>query len=672
MKKYPLNINKPGFMKYIFTIVTLLFFSCLQAQNVNMVWAKSMGGASNDLGRSIAVDALGNVYTTGYFSGTADFDPGPGTYNLTSAGYSDIFISKLDASGNFVWAKDMGGSGAAAYGESIAVDASGNVYTTGYFTGTADFDPGAGTYNLTSAGGRDIFVSKLDSSGNFVWAKRMGGASGDEGYSIAIDASGNVYTTGDFQGTTDFDPGAGTYNLTSAGGRDIFVSKLDASGNFVWAKDMGGTSNDFGNSIAVDALGNVYTTGDFLGTADFDPGPGTYNLTAAYVDIFVSKLNASGNFVWAKDMGGGAATGNSIAVDASFNVCTTGNFNGTVDFDPGAGTYNLTSVTGGFDIFVSKLDSSGKFVWAKKMGGDSTYDNQGNSIAVDASGNVYTTGQFNGTVDFDPGPGTYNLTSAGQGDIFVSKLDASGNFVWAKRMGGTSWDGGSFIAVDASGNVYTTGDFQGTANFDPGTGTFNLTSAGGYDIFVEKLSQTSALPVTWLNFNGVLRNNETYLNWSTANEFNSKGFEVQKSMDGQTFADIGFVEGAGNSSIINNYSYTDAKVQSGTNYYRLKQVDLDGRFSYSSVIQIEYSSFKWAVLGNPVANNSWVQLQLDKKANVSLQIISINGAIIKTINKGNIAAGTYSIQLNLPNTNTNMYIVRLVVNGETFSKKIIK
>ena len=672
MKKYTLNINKPGFMKYIFTIVTLLFFSCLHAQNVNMVWAKKMGGASNDFGTSIAVDALGNVYTTGYFGGTADFDPGAGTYNLTPAGiFLNIFVSKLDASGNFVWAKQMGGA-STAEGLSIAVDASGNVYTTGKFIGTADFDPGPGTYNLTSAGSYDIFVSKLDSSGNFIWAKRMGGASTDKGLSIAVDASGNVYTTGLFQGTVDFDPGAGTYNLTSAGGDDIFVSKLDSSGNFVWAKNMGGASNDDGYSIAADASGNVYTTGDFYGTADFDPGPGTYNLTAAGgLDIFVSKLDSSGNFVWAKNMGGASTDdGYSIALDASDNVYTTGDFSGTADFDPGPGTYNLTSVARSYDIFVSKLDASGNFVWAKDMGGAS--NDWGNSIAVDGSRNVYTTGYFTSTADFDPGTGTYNLTSAGQGDIFVSKLDSSGNFVWAKDMGGASYDVGNSIAVDASFNVYTTGGFDSTANFDPGPGTFNLISAGSSDIFVEKLSQAAALPVTWLNFNGTLRNNETYLNWSTANEFNSKGFEVQKSMDGQTFADIGFVEGAGNSSIINNYSYTDAKVQSGTNYYRLKQVDLDGRFSYSSVIKIEYSSFKWAILGNPVTNNSWVQLQLDKMANVSLQVISINGAIIKTINKGIITAGTYSIQLNLPNTTTNMYIVRLIINGEIFSKKIIE
>ena len=382
------------------------------------------GGTSGDVGYSIEVDSSGNVYTTGYFNGTVDFDPGAGTSNLTSAGGADAFVSKLDSSGNFVWAKGFGGT-SGDYGNSIAVDSSGNVYTTGYFPGTVDFDPGAGTSNLTSAGGADAFVSKLDSSGNFVWAKSFGGALNDVGYSIAVDSSGNVYTTGYLQGTGDFDPGAGTSNLTSAGDADAFVSKLDSSGNFVWAKSFGGTSGDYPNSIAVDSSGNVYTTGSIAGTVDFDPGAGTFNLTSAGgADAFVSKLDSSGNFVWAKRFGGTLSDyGQSIEVDSSGNVYTTGYFNGTVDFDPGAGTSNLTSA-GTNDVFVSKLDSSGNFVWAKGFGG--TSGDVSTSIAVDSSGNVYTTGYFNGTVDFDPGAGTSNLTSAGGADVFVLKLTSSG------------------------------------------------------------------------------------------------------------------------------------------------------------------------------------------------------------------------------------------------------
>ena len=455
----------------------------------DLLWAKSMGGTRDDFSDSIAVDSSGNIYTTGSFEGTADFDPGAGTFNLTGAGGGDIFVSKLDSSGNFVWAKRMGGTDY-ENGYSIAVDSSGNIYTTGSFEGTADFDSGAGISNLTSAGLPDIFVSKLDSSGNFVWAKNMGGTDWDFGLGIAVDSSGNIYTTGSFEGTADFDPGPGTSNLTGAGLPDIFVSKLDSSGNFVWAKSIGAASFDTGIGIALDSSGNIYTTGSFEGTADFDPGAGTSNLTSAgSSDMFVSKLDSSGNFVWAKRMGGTSDDyGYGIVLDTSGNIYTTGSFSGTADFDPGAGASNLTS-EGLTNIFVSKLDSSGNFVWAKSMGG-TDYDD-GLGIAVDSSRNVYTTGSFEGTADFDPGAGTSNLTSAGLPDIFVSKLDSSGNFVWAKSMGAASYDYGFGIVLDSSGNVYMSGSFEGTADFDPGPGTSNLTSAGSNDIFVSKLEASS-------------------------------------------------------------------------------------------------------------------------------------------------------------------------------------
>jgi len=226
-------------MKTQILITSLLLLAIINLSAQTLEWAKSMGGTGNEYGNSMAIDALGNVYTVGNYMGTVDFNPGTGTFNLTSVGLFDIFISKLDASGNFVFAKSMGGP-LNDWATSIAL--SGNIYTTGYFYGTADFDPGAGTFNLTSSNdSSDIFISNLDASGNFVYAKSMGGTSSKcYSQSITIDASGNVYTTGYFSGTSDFDPGTGVFNLTTTGVNDIFISKLDASGNFVWAKSMGG------------------------------------------------------------------------------------------------------------------------------------------------------------------------------------------------------------------------------------------------------------------------------------------------------------------------------------------------------------------------------------------------------------------------------------------------
>lgn len=458
----------------------------------NFVWANQLGGTGSDIGYSIASDPWGNVYTTGYYSGTVDFDPGPGVFTLTSAGATnDIFIYKLTAIGNLVWAKSIGSTGD-DLGLSISVDAAGNVYTTGQFQGIVDFDPGVGIVSFTSSGNYDIFVSKLDVSGNFVWTKCVGGTGIDYSMGVALDVSGNVYTTGSFPATVDFDPGAGVFNLVSTGFDDIFVSKLDASGNFAWAITMGGAGgNDRGLSIALDGSGNIHTTGQFQGACDFDPSISVYTIQASGqggTDAFISKLNATGNFVWATSIGGpNQDIGTSIKVDANSNVYTTGSFMGGADFDPGAGVYTLTCA-GFTDVFISKLNVSGNLVWAKSIGG--TITDNALSIAIDGSGNVYTTGHFNSTADFDPGPGVFNLTPGGNQDVFVSKLDVLGNFAWAVRMGSSSDDRGHSITVNSSGNILTTGYFNSTVDFDVGPAVFNLTSAGGNDVFIQAINQS--------------------------------------------------------------------------------------------------------------------------------------------------------------------------------------
>jgi hypothetical protein len=446
------------------------------AQTIDFGWAQRNGGPFSDFGSAIALDGSGNVFITGS--------------TTKSVGDEDILIRKLDENGDLVWSKEIGAS-AYDQGRSVAVDDSGNVVVTGIFSGTVNFDPGVGTSELTSVGFDDVFISKWNSNGDLVWAKSIGSAVPDIVYDIALDSSGNVYTTGRFFDTVDFDPGTGAYNLTVAGNEAIFISKLDASGDFVWAKSLDAPHSIFGLSIAVDAGGSAYTTGCFEFTVDFDPGPEVYNLTsnADSYDAFVSKLDRNGNFVWAKSMTG-TSCGNSITVDLNGNVFTTGYFKGSVDFDPGAGSYNLTSL-GDSDIFVSMLANNGDFVWAKSTGGMG--NDYGMGITVETGG-VYTTGSFSNTIDFDPGPRVYNLTSVGGEDIFVSKLDSNGSFIWAKSMGSTDSDDGYSIALDSGSNIYTTGSFKLTADFDPGAGTVNLTSAGDNDIFVSKLSAISNTP----------------------------------------------------------------------------------------------------------------------------------------------------------------------------------
>ncbi|HRN40472.1 MAG TPA: PKD domain-containing protein [Vicingus sp.] len=503
-------------------LIIMLTLTMSLTYGQNLKWVKGIEHFINDEGVSVTTDNLGNVYITGNFQGTADFNPGVGVYNLTSLGFDDnIFILKLDSNGSFVWAKNIEVNFLDPLGgekrKSIVVDNLGNVYITANFLGTVDFDPGAGVYNLTDVGSGDIFILKLDSNGDFVWAKQMGANYGDYGYSIAVDNLGNVYTTGAFHLTVDFDPGPGTFNLSatggSSGGTDIFILKLSSSGSFVWAKRIGGIDNDGGCSITIDDFGNVYTTGSFTGNVDFDPGTGTSTLfSAGEGDVFISKLNSAGNFLWAKRMGGiddgdGAY---SITTDNIGNVYTTGVFYNTVDFDPGTSTYNLTS-QGWEDIFISKLDANGNFVWAKSMGGTSW--DMGYSIAIDNSGNVYTSGSFMGNVDFDPGIGTFNFNSGGFTHTFISKLDANGTFMWAYNMGGANINS---LTIDNSDNIVTTGWYMDNVDFDPDTSTYYLSpTAGGRAIFVHKMGGCSnSSNYTYIN-NG--NGNYTFNNNSTGN-----------------------------------------------------------------------------------------------------------------------------------------------------------
>lgn len=464
-----------------------------QTENVALDLAVRMGGAGFNVAYIIDRDPLGNIYTTGAFTGTVDFDPGPGEFNLTSAGGSDIYVCKLDSNGNFVWAKRMGGPRDDA-GYFVAVDADGDVYVTGYFGGAVDFNPGTGTTNLTSAGDDDVFVLKLNTNGSLLWARRVGGPESDRGFGITVDVGRNVYFTGYFSSTVDFNPGSGAFNLVSAGSADVFVCRLDPEGGFVWAKRMGGAGEDIPYFLLRGPADSLYMTGYFESTADFDPGPGVFNMTSAGgPDIFVVKLDVLGGLVWAKRLGGARGDlGTGMAVDAAGNVYTTGWYGATADFDPGPGVFNLTA-TGGFsddDIYVSKLDANGDFVWARSMGGTDFIDS-GWGVAVDTAGNVYASGYFGATADFDPGPGVSTLVASGDTDAFLLKLDANGDFMWATRFGGTDFVECFSIVLDPMKRIYLTGRFGGTVDFDPGPANFDLSSvAGSEDVFILRLEQT--------------------------------------------------------------------------------------------------------------------------------------------------------------------------------------
>ncbi len=312
--------------------------------NGNMLWAKSAGGYYDDSCNSISTDASGNAFMTGYFSSdTITF----GTITLTSAGYpdNDIFIVKYDASGNVLWAQSAGDSTGSDHGSSVATDANGNVFMTGYYD---SYIISFGTITISNNPG--IFLVKYDASGNALWVKVANAGSSFDNYFVSTDVSGNVFMTGNFFCNITFGATTLTNNCSN---QDIFIVKYDASGNLLWAKRAGGNYTDAVLSVATDANGNVLITGQFKSATTF----GTTTLTNAngvnYQDIFIAKYDASGNVLWAKSAGGNFDdVGYSVSTDASGNVFMTGAFSTIITF----GSTTLTNA--GFrDIFIAKLDT---------------------------------------------------------------------------------------------------------------------------------------------------------------------------------------------------------------------------------------------------------------------------------------------------------------------------
>jgi hypothetical protein len=384
----------------------------------SLIWADSVHAT----GSSICVDSFGNSYITGTFGGTRDFDPGVGIVNLTATSTS-AFIEKIDSAGNFVWVKQISGNDAVVANKIVRNDL-GELYITGCFKGTADFDPGPSVSNLLSQNDFDVFVIKLDTACNLIWAKSVGGSGNDQSLSIALTNNDEVVATGIFSDSVDFDPGAGSTVLSTPTPIGIFVWKLDSGGNFVFAKGMtGGWFGTASRSIAVDTSDNIFITGNFTGTIDFDPGPGSYPQNGYSMGVFVEKLDNSGNFDWVKtNIIEGKY--NAVATDDTGNVYATGYFSGTVDFDPDTSqTYYLSTDVSGesWGVFVQKLNANGDFRAALKMGGESGQFAEGMDIKLDDSAFIYVVGDFNNVSDFDPGPAPFFLTAYDQ-DIFTVKL----------------------------------------------------------------------------------------------------------------------------------------------------------------------------------------------------------------------------------------------------------
>ncbi|HNR20129.1 MAG TPA: T9SS type A sorting domain-containing protein [Bacteroidia bacterium] len=495
-------------MKHLLTIL-LTTLTITTAYTQNYQWAHGFGGPNYDAqGNSIATDAQGNVYVTGTFRDSIDFNPGIDTSYLVPSGGSNgpfTFIAKYDSSGSFIWAKCLNANPGQVEAEKLEVNSTG-VYIAGHFFLNVDFDPStSGTAILQSTGGwsgdEDIFLAKYDLNGNYVWAKSMGGINEDKALDLAIDNNGNSYITGYFRDTADFDPGVGVANLISEPFTDRFVSKYDINGNYLWAKDF--SDNDSSgvviNKIAIDqTLNQIYIIGFFGNTIDFDRGGGVFFLSSSGAqdyDGFVCNYDSAFNFLW-----GGSISGNwfqniaAIEIDKTGNgeITVAGGFTGVTDFDLGTGVLNLTasgSIYNG-ELFFAKYDGSGNNIWVKNIGNGTSIENIV-SIKIDNNGDYLIAGSFSDTLDFDPSISIYDLISGAHlsPDIYFAKYDINFNFLWAKKIGDFNGEAPLQMSLDFQNNILLTGYYDGffLADFDPGPSTVYLNSGtNNQSIFIAK------------------------------------------------------------------------------------------------------------------------------------------------------------------------------------------
>ena len=457
-------------------------------------WAFKTGGTGTDVGLCVEHDQQNNIYAGGRFQGSIDIDPGTTVQTLISAGDFDMYIQKLDENRNLIWEYHAGSTLSDEIVD-LAIDAFGNLYFSCFYSGTVDFDPSAAVSTLTSQSTSDMAIVKLDAEANFLWVKTIGNTNAAGTPYLTVDANSNVYISFGFAGSIDANTGPSTETLTSAGENDVAIVKFNSSGDYQWSKQIGSDSFDAPQGIEVNSMGDVIITGRFRNTVDFNPGSAVNNSTSNGTnDLFIITINSGGNYLWHKTFGGsGFDSFYDLVTDSQDNILITGYYTGTADLNPGPEVEEFTS-SGTDDLFVQKFDSNGDLIWVKAFGGSNTENSYG--ISTDSQGAVYIVGDFFDTMDFDPGAGVFNLTSAGNNDIFVQKLKSDGDFEWAFKIGATFSQAGYAIDVDENSNVIITGTISNNVDFDPSAGITTLSAGSTFDAFLAKYSQVLCVQPT--------------------------------------------------------------------------------------------------------------------------------------------------------------------------------
>ncbi|NOQ75831.1 MAG: T9SS type A sorting domain-containing protein [Crocinitomix sp.] len=479
---------------YLFLL--LLIIQSIQANSQKFEW-----GVVTDA-RATAIQTDGSVIRSGRFEASVDLDPGLDVFIVTADSETDfsVFIQKLDAEGNFLWGKTLGYSFDVNVSD-ILVNEADEIYLWGNYKHELDADPGPEVTWLPNDFGFDCYLIKLDADGNFIWGKSIGANVSETASKIEMTPSGDIVLTGTFDQAIDCDPGPLDYPLPHLGGLEAhnnFIIKLNADGEFSWAKNLGVASDDETPNISVletDNAENIYVAGNFLGTMDFDPSGSEFELTATGEHQgYVQKLDADGNFVWVKTLAlltpTSQSTFNAIAFDEENNVTLGGSYFGTVDFDMGAGTDSYTS-NEAHDGFILKIDGGGGAIWTNFYSSPGLDHVIGLSTITDD--HIIATGSFSGLCDFDNSANFFNLIPEGLSSTFVLELNAAGQLIWVKAIDGTSNVSNLELQMGSLNEIHICGKFNGTVDLNPGAAELEYTTPSpsdeNYQGYVVKLSQ---------------------------------------------------------------------------------------------------------------------------------------------------------------------------------------
>ena len=484
-------------MKHPWLFILFLLSIHVAAQDGTLDWYIQVGSENEDVAADVLVDDTGNVYLAGNIDGAVDFDPGPAQQLIVPSAFNrdDAYIVKYDWFGAFQWIYHI--TGKTLHINEMDQDAGGGITVVGTFNDSVDFDPGPGEEWLEATTSHDIFILRLEHNGKFAWVRHLEFSPAIlEETRLSVDKYGNVVVSGLISVQVDLDPGPGVLLSSPPRSVDVFVCKLFANGYLDWAYSFGSAGIDLGCLSKTDDSGNVFLAGFFIDTIDFDPGPGSDLGFSELGAMYLTKLDAQGAYKKTIQVRG--IDPHSLLLDEGGGFITTGSIwrGGKIDVDPGPDTFFVQN-TGLSAAVVHKLDANGNFSWAKLFQTD-----LGHSYALEtaqsSNGDLHVTGHFDGPTDVDPGEGQfllipkgYHLTGTNVHDIFLAKLDANGNLIWAGQMGGNSDDRVTSMTIDNADKIFLSGIAGSDADLHPGPREENLVNEGETDGFLVKLHGTT-------------------------------------------------------------------------------------------------------------------------------------------------------------------------------------